>query len=126
MFGEPQFLKTYFLLGPLLKYAGLKKTISWTSVWDSGFQRTHIQIFGESQFQNAIFYYDDWIKDIKIAQLSSGGYEKVFTKFTNQRKTVSAYIALCERFGKSEECATFLELLNEELEDDDEDADTFC
>ena len=72
--------------------------------------------------QNAIFYYDDWIKDIKIAQLSSGEYEKVFTKFTNQRKTVSAYIALCERFGKSEECATFLELLNEELRDDDEDS----
>ena len=28
--------------------------------------------------QNAIFYYDNWIKDIKIAQLSSGEYEKVF------------------------------------------------
>jgi hypothetical protein len=33
----------------------LWKTIFWTCVWDSGFQRTHIQNFGEFQFYNASF-----------------------------------------------------------------------
>ena len=29
----------------------------WPCVWDFGFQRTHIQFFGESQFLNYIAYF---------------------------------------------------------------------
>ena len=39
-------------------------------------------------------------------------------KFSLQRKTVRAYAALCERYGYLEECKTFLELLDNELEED--------
>ena len=55
IFVESQFCNASFLLGPLLKYAGLQKIVFWASVRDSGFQRMHIQISGESQFYNAPF-----------------------------------------------------------------------
>jgi len=71
--------------------------------------------------QNAISSYENWFKNISNSLNVSGDYENLFTKFSLQRKTVRAYIALCERFGYLEECKTFLELLDAELE---EDADT--
>ena len=73
------------------------------------------------QMQNAISTYENWFKNISNSLNVSGDYENLFTKFSLQRKTVRAYIALCERFGYLEECKTFLELLDAELE---EDADT--
>lgn len=73
------------------------------------------------QMQNAISTYENWFKNISNALNVAGDYENLFTKFSLQRKTVRAYIALCERFGYLEECKTFLELLDVELE---EDADT--
>ena len=33
----------------------LKKDVCWASVWDSGYQRTHMQIYGEIQFDNVYF-----------------------------------------------------------------------
>ena len=71
--------------------------------------------------QNAISSYENWFKNILNSLKISGDYENVLDKFSLQRKTVRAYIALCERFGYLEECKTFLELLDSELE---EDADT--
>ena len=53
--GESQFDNVYFLLGLLLKNGGLQKTVCWASVWDSGYQRTHMQISGEIQFDNVYF-----------------------------------------------------------------------
>lgn len=73
------------------------------------------------QMQNAISTYENWFKNISNSLNVGGDYENLFTKFSLQRKTVRAYIALCERFGYLEECKTFLELLDAELE---EDADT--
>jgi hypothetical protein len=73
------------------------------------------------QMQNAISTYENWFKNISNSLNVGGDYENLFTKFSLQRKTVRAYIALCERFGYLEECKTFLELLDLELE---EDADT--
>ena len=73
------------------------------------------------QMQNAISAYENWFKNISNSLNVGGDYENLFTKFSLQRKTVRAYIALCERFGYLEECKTFLELLDAELE---EDADT--
>ena len=68
--------------------------------------------------QNAIHHYEDWISYIQFAIMKSGDFENVFNKFSNQKKTVSAYITLCQRYGKLEECSTLLELLDEELEED--------
>ena len=73
------------------------------------------------QMQNAISTYENWFKNISNSLNVSGDYENLFTKFSLQRKTVRAYIALCEHFGYLEECKTFRELLDAELE---EDADT--
>ena len=73
------------------------------------------------QMQNAISTYENWFKNISNSLNVGGDYENLFTKFSLQRKTVRAYIALCERFGYLEDCKTFLELLDNELE---EDADT--
>ena len=70
------------------------------------------------QMQNAISTYENWFKNISNAVNVGGDYENLFTKFSLQRKTVRAYIALCERFGYLEECKTFLELLDSELEED--------
>ena len=70
------------------------------------------------QMQNAISSYENWFKNISNAVNVGGDYENLFTKFSLQRKTVRAYIALCERFGYLEECKTFLELLDSELEED--------
>ena len=55
IFVESQFCNASFLLGLLLKYAGLQKIMFWTSVRDSGFQRMDIQISDESHFSNASF-----------------------------------------------------------------------
>ena len=53
--GELHLYKASFLLGLLLKYAGLQEIRFRAYVWNSGFQRTHIQMFGESQFYDAYF-----------------------------------------------------------------------
>ena len=55
--GEFQFdnVTLCVLLGLLLKNGGLKKTVCWASVWDSGYQQTQIQNFGEFQFYNVSF-----------------------------------------------------------------------
>lgn len=70
--------------------------------------------------QNAISNYENWVKNIQNAIKFSGDYEYVMNKFSNQKKTVSAYITLCERYGYLEECKTFLALLDEELDSDEE------
>ena len=70
------------------------------------------------KIQNAIVNYENWFKNICNAIDVRGDYESVVTKFSLQRKTISAFIALCERHGYLEECKTFLELLDGELEDD--------
>jgi hypothetical protein len=71
--------------------------------------------------QNAISSYENWFKNISNSLKVSGDYENLMDKFSLQRKTVRAYVALCERYGYLEECKTFLELLDNEL---DEDADS--
>ena len=68
--------------------------------------------------QNAIYHYEDWISYIQLAIMKSGDYENLFNKYSCQKKTVSAFIALCERYGKLEECSTLFELLDEELDED--------
>lgn len=68
--------------------------------------------------QNAISSYEDWCRNIISAIAISGNYENVTAKFSLQRKTLRAYIALCERFNLLEECQTFLEILEEELNPD--------
>ena len=68
--------------------------------------------------QNAIFNYEDWDRNIKSAIKSTGDFEEVLNKYSLQRKTVGAYIALCGRFGFYEECKTVLDLLDTELKDD--------
>lgn len=70
--------------------------------------------------QNAILNYELWIKNILTGIETSGDYENVMNKFSNQKKTVVAYITLCERYGYMEECQTLLELLDTELEDETE------
>jgi len=71
--------------------------------------------------QNAISSYENWFKNISNSLKISGDYENLMDKFSLQRKTVRAYVSLCERYGYLEECKTFLELLDNEL---DEDADS--
>ena len=68
--------------------------------------------------QNAISSYEDWCRNIMSAITTSGNYEYGTAKFSLQRKTLRAYIALCERFNLLEECQTFLEILDEELNPD--------
>ena len=68
--------------------------------------------------QNAIYHYEDWISYIQSAIMKSGDFENVFNKFSNQKKTVSAFITLCQRYGRLDECFTLLELLDEELDED--------
>jgi len=68
--------------------------------------------------QNAISSYENWFKNISNSLKVSGDYENLMDKFSLQRKTVRAYVALCERYGYLEECKTFLELLDNELEED--------
>jgi len=68
--------------------------------------------------QNAISSYEDWFKNILNSLKISGDYENVLAKFSLQRRTFCAYIALCERYGYLEECKIFLELLESELEED--------
>ena len=75
------------------------------------------------KIQNAIYHYEDWITFIQASIMKSGDFENVFNKFSNQKKTVSAFITLCQRYGKFDECFTLLELLDEEL-DEDGDAST--
>lgn len=76
--------------------------------------------------QNAITCYEDWIKNIKNSMSVSGDYENLLDKYSLQRKTVRAYIALCERYGYLEECKTLLELLNNELDEDGGDSVTLA
>mgnify|MGYP003141315510 FL=1 len=68
--------------------------------------------------QNAISSYENWFKNILNSLKISGDYENVIDKFSLQRKTLRAYIALCERYGYLDECKIFLELLDSELEED--------
>jgi hypothetical protein len=70
--------------------------------------------------QNAISSYENWFKNISNSLKISGDYENVMDKFSLQRKTLRAYMALCERHGYLEECKIFLELLDNELEEDSE------
>lgn len=68
--------------------------------------------------QNAISTYENWFKNIRNSINVGGDYENLLDKFSLQRKTVRAYIALCERYGYLEECKTLLELLDSELDED--------
>lgn len=74
--------------------------------------------------QNAIFSYEYWRKNILNSMRNGGEFENVFDKFSLQRKTVRAYISLCDHYGYLEECKTFLELLDAELEEDGETIST--
>ena len=76
------------------------------------------------KIQNAIANYENWFKNISNSISTRGDYELVVNKFSLQRKTVGAFIALCERHGYLEECKTFLELLDGELEDDEDSVST--
>lgn len=71
--------------------------------------------------QNAISSYENWFKNISNSLKISGDYENLMDKFSLQRKTVRAYISLCERYGYLDECKILLELLDSEL---DEEAET--
>ena len=53
-FGETHGYNTSFLLGHLLTYDCSRNIIFGTSVWDSGFQRTHKRFFGEPQFDSIV------------------------------------------------------------------------
>lgn len=76
------------------------------------------------EMQNSISSYENWGKNIKNSIRISGDYENLLDKFSLQRKTVRAYIALCERYGYLEECKTLLELLDNELNEDDNTTST--
>lgn len=66
--------------------------------------------------QNAILNYEDWVKNIQNSIRKTGDFEHVLDKFSLQRKTVGAWMTLCERFGYTEECRTVLDLLDDELD----------
>lgn len=70
------------------------------------------------KIQNAIVSYENWFKNISNSISIRGDFENVVSKFSLQRKTIAAFIALSERYGYLNECKTFLELLDGELEDD--------
>lgn len=76
------------------------------------------------EMQNAISSYENWVKNIKNSINVGGDYENLLDKFSLQRKTVRAYISLCERYGYLEECKTLLELLDNELDEDSSDNST--
>ena len=76
------------------------------------------------EMQNAISSYENWVKNIKNSINVGGDYENLLDKFSLQRKTVRAYISLCERYGYLEECKTLLELLDNELDEDSNDNST--
>lgn len=76
------------------------------------------------EMQNAISSYENWIKNIKNSINVGGDYENLLDKFSLQRKTIRAFIALCERYGYLEECKTLLELLDNELDEDTNDNTT--
>ena len=67
--------------------------------------------------QNAISSYENWFKNISNSLKVSGDYENLMDKFSLQRKTVRGYVALVTLWYL-EECKTFLELLDNELEED--------
>jgi len=73
------------------------------------------------EMQNAISSYENWIKNIKNSINVGGDYENLLDKFSLQRKTIRAFISLCERYGYLEECKTLLELLDNELDEDTND-----
>ena len=74
--------------------------------------------------QNAISSYEYWYANITRSLKLSGDYENVLDKFSLQRKTVRGYIALCDRYSLTEECLTFLELLDDELAEDSTETST--
>ena len=47
------FINHVSLVGLLLKHAGIRKPLFWTSIWDSGSQRKHIHDFAWFQFYKA-------------------------------------------------------------------------
>ena len=64
-----------FLLGLMLKkYDGLHKLTFWASVRQSGFQRTHIQIVGESLFCNAYFLLGLLLRNMMAYRKSHSGH----------------------------------------------------
>ena len=68
--------------------------------------------------QNAISNYEEWSKLIQNAIKMTGDFEFVMQRYSLQRKTVGSFITLCNRFGYTEECRNFLDLLNSECEDE--------
>ncbi|QBQ74908.1 hypothetical protein RW110999_028 [Cyanophage S-RIM4] len=68
--------------------------------------------------QNAIASYRNWVGSIDHALEISGNFENVFDKFSLQRKTIRAYLALCDRYGYLDECLTLMEFLDSELEEE--------
>ena len=54
-FGEYHFYNASFLVGMMHTYAVLQTITFWALVWDSVFQRTHIQMLGESYLYNAFW-----------------------------------------------------------------------
>ena len=70
--------------------------------------------------QNAIVSYENWCKNVKNSIDTSGDFENVLDKYSLQRKTLRAWIALCERHGYIDECKTFLQILDSDLEPDSE------
>ena len=68
--------------------------------------------------QNAISNYEEWSKLIQNAIKMTGDFEFVMQRYSLQRNTVGSFITLCNRFGYTEECRNFLDLLNSECEDE--------
>ena len=52
MFGESHFYDVYFSIVTSAERGWLTENQIWASVWHSGFQHPHIQIFGGSEFSN--------------------------------------------------------------------------
>ena len=68
--------------------------------------------------QNAISNYEEWVKLIQNAIKMTGDFEFVMERYSLQRKTVGSFITLCNRFGYTEECRNFFDLLNSECENE--------
>ena len=52
-----------------------------------------------SFYAKCISTYENWFKNTSNSLKVSGDYENLMDKFSLQRKTVRAYVALCERYG---------------------------
>jgi len=70
--------------------------------------------------QNAISNYEEWVKLIQNAIKMTGDFGFAMDNYSLQRKTVGAFITLCNRFGYTEECRNFFDLLDSECEDEED------